>query len=38
MMRRVRDDVEKNLLGKDSETKIFKAMSQSKENIRGAIA
>jgi hypothetical protein len=38
MMRRVRDDVEKKILGKDEETNIFKAMSQSKENIGGAIA
>jgi hypothetical protein len=38
MMRRVRDDVEKNILGKDAETNIFKAVSQSKENIGGAIA
>jgi hypothetical protein len=38
MMRRVRDDVEKYLLGKDAETNLFKAMSQSKENIGGAIA
>jgi hypothetical protein len=38
MMRRVRDDVEKNILGKDVETNIFKAVSQSKENIGGAIA
>ena len=38
MMRRVRDDVEKNMLGKDAETNIFKAMGQSKETIGGAIA
>ena len=38
MMRRVRDDVEKKILGKDEETNIFKALSQSKENVGGAIA
>jgi hypothetical protein len=38
MMRRVRVDFEKNLLGKDAEFNIFKAVSQSKENIGGAIA
>ena len=38
MMRRVRDDVEKNMLGKDAETNFFKAVSNSKEQIGGAIA
>ena len=38
MIRRVRDDVEKKILGKDSETNIFKALNQSKENVSGAIA
>jgi hypothetical protein len=38
MMRKVKDDVEKKILGKDPETNIFKALNQSKENIGGAIA
>ena len=38
MMKRMRDDVEKKILGKDSDTNIFKALNQSKEQIGGAIA
>jgi hypothetical protein len=38
MMKRVRDDVEKKILGKDPETNIFSALSQNKENIGGTIA
>ena len=38
MVKRVREDVEKKLLGKDPETNIFTALSKSKENIGGAIA
>jgi hypothetical protein len=38
MMKRVKDDVEKKMLGKDAENNIFKALSKNKENIGGAIA
>ena len=38
MVKQMKDDVEKKILGKDPETNIFVALSQSKENIGGAIA
>jgi len=38
MMRRVKDDIEKKMLGKDEETNIFKAISREKELLGGAIA
>jgi len=38
MMRRVKDDIEKKMLGKDEETNIFKAISREKEVLGGAIA
>ena len=38
MMKKMKDDVEKKMLGKDPETNLYKAISQSKENIGGAIA
>jgi len=38
MMKKMKDDFEKKMLGKDPETNIYKAISQSKENIGGAIA
>jgi hypothetical protein len=31
MMKRVRDNIEKKLLGKDEETNVFKALNKSKE-------
>jgi len=38
MIRRVKDDIEKKILGKDEDTNIFKALSKSRENTLGAIA
>jgi hypothetical protein len=38
MMKRVKDDIEKKLLGKDEDTNVFKALSKNKENMEGAIA
>ena len=38
MMRRVKDDIEKKMLGKGEETNIFKAISREKELLGGAIA
>jgi hypothetical protein len=38
MMKRVKDDIEKKMLGKDEETNIFKAISREKELLGGAIA
>jgi hypothetical protein len=38
MMRRVKDDIEKKMLGKDEDTNIFKAINLEKELMGGAIA
>jgi hypothetical protein len=38
MMKKIKYDVEKKMFGKDPENNIYKAISQSKENIGGAIA
>jgi len=38
MIRRVKDDIEKKILGKDEDTNIFKALNKSRENTLGAIA
>ena len=38
MIRRVKDDIEKKILGKDEDTNIFKALNKNRENTMSAIA
>ena len=38
MIRRVKDDIEKKILGKDENTNIFKALSKNREDTVSAIA
>jgi hypothetical protein len=38
MIRRVKDDIEKKMLGKDENTNIFKALSKNREDTVSAIA
>ena len=38
MMRRVKDDIEKKMLGKDEDTNVYKAINRNKEILGGAIA
>ena len=38
MIRRVKDDIEKKIIGKDENTNIFKALSKSREDSRDNIA
>ena len=38
MMKRVKDDIEKKMLGKDEDTNVYKAINRNKEILGGAIA
>ena len=37
-MKRVKDDIEKKMLGKDEDTNVYKAINRNKEILGGAIA